>query len=219
MPSIPSASQPTDMAQESRLPVGAMVGGLAGGVALAILVAVCYMLWTRATRRVKEQRKKEAVRSLLELIAMSNSIGPEDAQHRTKSNTHYNATVALTKPWPTYRPMLLRPAPTKVKFTEKGGDGPRTPSAPKPLRSAKAKAPAAQPHAPMVGVPRLPSTVSSVSMYSAASGEERQVRAPTSLILALGTIEAALTRGSWGPQRVSQATSGSAYSQDVGVAY
>ncbi|KAJ7687576.1 hypothetical protein B0H14DRAFT_2421633, partial [Mycena olivaceomarginata] len=164
------------------------------GVALAILVAVCYMLWTRATRRAKEQRKKEA----------------------TKNNTRYNATAALTKPWPTYRPMLLRPAPTKVKFTEKGGDSLRTPSAPKPLRSAKAKAPAAQPHTPMVGVPRLPSTVSSVSMYSAASGEERQVRAPTSLILALGTIEAALTRGSWGPQRVSQATSGSAYSQDVG---
>jgi hypothetical protein len=115
--------------------------------------------------------------------------------------------------------MLLRPSETKVKFNEKGA-GPRTPSAPKPLRS---KAQAAQTHPPAYGVPRLPSTVSSVSLYSAESGEEHQMRVPTSLILALGSIEAALTRGSWGDRRgayrASQATTGSAYSQDMGVAY
>ncbi|KAF8212532.1 hypothetical protein K438DRAFT_1958251 [Mycena galopus ATCC 62051] len=208
MPSILSANRVLvrDTTQ-NKLPVGAMVGGLAGGVVAAILGLACYMLWAKATQRVKENRKREA-----------------DAQHKTKSNTRHNA---LTKPWPavaSYRPMLLRPADTKVKFTEKpkGGDGLKTPSAPKPLRSAKQKTKTPAPP-PMAGVPRLPSTVSSVSMYSAASAEEHQVRVPTSLILALGSIEAALTRASWGdrkgPQRVSQATSGSAYSQDVGVAY
>ncbi|KAJ6455855.1 hypothetical protein C8R45DRAFT_1035943 [Mycena sanguinolenta] len=210
MPSLLSANRVfrRDMAPENKIPVGAMVGGLVGGVAVAILAFACYMLWSRTMQKAKEQRKNEA-----------------DAQHKTKSNTFRNG---LTKPWPaaSYRPTLLQPAKTRVKFTEMSGDGLTTPSAPKPLRSVKKTkaASTAQLHPPMTSVPRLPSTVSSVSMYSAASGEERQVRVPTSLILALGSIEAALTRASWGdrkapPHRVSQATSGSAYSQDVGVAY
>ncbi|KAJ6547278.1 hypothetical protein B0H19DRAFT_1266217 [Mycena capillaripes] len=195
-----------DATQESKIPVGAMVGGLAGGAALAILCTVCWLLWARSMRRVKEKHKKEA-----------------DAQYRTKSNTRYNASAALATPWlaASYRPTLLRPAETRVKFTDKD-QWARTPSAPKPLRSAKAQT-QAEAHTPARGAPRLASTVSSASMYSAESGEERQMRVPTSLILALGSVEAALTRGSWGDRRgvyrASQATSGSAYSQDMGVAY
>jgi len=214
MPAIPSANLISvskylvsrDATQESKIPVGAMVGGLAGGAVLAILCTVVWLLCTKAMRRSREKRKQEAA-----------------AQHRTKSNTRYNASAALSKPWTGgYRPTLLRPAAAKVKFTEKSEV--RTFSGPKPLRSAKVNA--EQPDPP-ARVPRLPSTVSSVSLYSAESAEEHQIRAPTSLILAaLGSVEAALTRGSWGDRRPpqhrgSQATSGSAYSQDVhvGVAY
>ncbi|KAJ7684843.1 hypothetical protein DFH06DRAFT_1313211 [Mycena polygramma] len=218
MPVIPSTDHilvsdylaARDATQESRVPVGAMVGGLAGGAALALLCTACWLLWARTTRRAKEKHKRDA-----------------DALHKTKSNTRYNASAALATPWlaATYRPMLLRPAKTKVKFMEKG-DKSQTPSAPKPLRSAKAQAAQALlADAPTTrGVPRLPSTVSSVSLYSAESAEEHQMRVPTSLILAaLGSVEAALTRGSWGDRRggyrASEATSGSAYSQDMGVAY
>lgn len=143
------------------------------------------------------------------------------AQNRTKSNTRYNASASLATPWADgYHPTLLRPSDARVKFTEKS----RTFSGPKPLRSAQAKA--EQQETPeALRVPRLPSTVSSVSLYSAESAEEHQIRAPTSLILAaLGSVEAVLTRASWGdrrpgPYRGSQATTGSAYSQDMGVAY
>ncbi|KAJ7720477.1 hypothetical protein DFH07DRAFT_305912 [Mycena maculata] len=214
MPAIPSAnliSVPThlvsrDATPESKIPLAAMIGGLAGGAILAILCTACWLLWTRAMRLSKERRKREAA-----------------TQNRTESNTHYN-TSALAHPWTGgYRPMLPRPAAAKVKFTEK----PML-SGPKPLRSAKAANGEQQPDVP-ARVPRLPSTVSSVSLYSAESAEEHQIRAPTSLILAaLGSVEAALTRGSWGDRRPpqyrgSQATSGSGsgYSQDVqvGVAY
>ncbi|KAJ6546406.1 hypothetical protein DFH09DRAFT_1367257 [Mycena vulgaris] len=204
MPAIPSAIVSAylgtrDATQERSIPVGAMVGGLAGGAVLAILCTAGWLLWARALRRSKEKHKSET-----------------DAQDRTKSNTCYNAS-ALSQPWPeAYRPTLLRPSETRVKFTEKS----RTFSGPKPLRSAKVTAEQQTP----ARVPRMPSTVSSVSLYSAESAEEHQIRAPTSLILAaLGSVEAVLTRGSWGDRRqhyrASQATSGSAYSQDVGAAY
>ncbi|KAJ7752146.1 hypothetical protein B0H16DRAFT_817694 [Mycena metata] len=203
MPVIPQADHILvsvhlrDATQENKIPVGAMVGGLAGGALLAIICTAGLLLWARALRRAKEQ-KKEA--------------------HRIKTNTRYNA---LSKPWPTgFRPMLLRPVEARVKFTEKSVIAPRTPSAPKPLRSTKTQLAEQQ---PMRGVPRLPSTATSASMYSAESAEEHQIRAPTSLILAaLGSVEAVFTRASWGdrrapPHRGSQATSGSAYSQDIGV--
>ncbi|KAJ7046503.1 hypothetical protein C8F04DRAFT_198683 [Mycena alexandri] len=189
-----------DATQENKIPVGAMVGGLAGGAFLAIICTAGLLLWARALRRAKEQ-KKEA--------------------HRTKTNTRYNA---LPKPWPkAYRPMLLRPVEARVKFTEKSDIPPRTPSAPKPLRSTKTQLAEQQHNTPMWGVPRLPSTATSASVYSAESAEEHQIRAPTSLILAaLGSVEAVFTRASWGdrrapPHRGSQATSGSAYSEDIGV--
>jgi hypothetical protein len=158
--------------------------------------------------RSRELRTERAIRILNQV---------QNAQRRTKTNTRYNAS-ALSQPWPeAYQPTLLRPPETRVKFEEKD----RTFSGPKPLRSAKVNSerPDAQ-----AGVPRLPSTVSSVSLYSAESAEEHQIRAPTSLILAaLGSVEAVLTRGSWGDRRphyrASQATSGSACSQEVGVAY
>ncbi|KAK7023790.1 hypothetical protein R3P38DRAFT_1073995 [Favolaschia claudopus] len=215
MPSIHSAVLVSryiavrDTPQETHIPVAAMVGGLIGGILLAILALICYMWWAKVARRAKQKREMEA-----------------DAQRRTRRNTDYNASATLTKPWPaaSFRQKLHRPVDSaKVKFTEKA-DGLLKPSPPKPLRSTKTKAPMGETLSPTSGVPRMPSTVSSVSMYSTASGEERQVRVPTSLILALGSIEAALTRGSWmdrkgPPHRVSQATSGSAYSQDVGVAY
>ncbi|KAJ7098182.1 hypothetical protein B0H15DRAFT_945683 [Mycena belliarum] len=140
------------------------------------------------------------------------------AQQKTKTNTRYNAST-LAQPWAEVRPTLLRPPQARVKFTEKGRT---TLSGPKPLRSIEGDSPLEE-HKP-ARVPRLPSTVSSTSLYSAESGEEHQIRAPTSLILAaLGSFEAVLARGSWGDRRAhyrgSQATSGSAYSQDVGVAY
>ncbi|KAJ7694081.1 hypothetical protein B0H17DRAFT_1330044 [Mycena rosella] len=209
MPAIPSVNHifasaqlgSRDATQERSIPVGAMVGGLVGGAVLAILVTAGWLLWARAIRRSRAQREKEVV----------------DAQQRTKSNTRYNASAALGQPWAEgYRPTLLRPPETRVKFTEKS----RTPSAPKALRSAKMVSEQQQ---TQVRVPRLPSTVSSVSLYSAESAEEHQIRVPTSLLAALGSVEAVLTRGSWGDHRplyrASQATSGSAYSQDVGVAY
>ncbi|KAJ7470488.1 hypothetical protein FB451DRAFT_1400089 [Mycena latifolia] len=205
MPALPSANHilvsaylgSRDATEESSIPVAAMVGGLAGGAVLAILCTVAWVLWARATRRSREKQEKEA---------------------RTKSNTRYNASAALSQPWAErYRPTLLRPAEARVKFTEKS----RTLSGPKPLRSANGSS---EQQPKPARVPRLPSTVSSVSLYSAESAEEHQVRAPTSLILAaLGSVEAVLARGSWGDRRplyrASQATSGSAYSQDVGVAY
>jgi len=204
MPAIPSATHilgylgARDAPQD--IPVGAMIGGLAGGAVLAILCIAGCLLWAKAMRRSKEKNEREA-----------------NAQRRTKTNTRYNAS-ALSQPWPeVYQPTLLRAPETRVKFEEKD----RTFSGPKPLRSAKVNSerPDAQ-----AGVPRLPSTVSSVSLYSAESAEEHQIRAPTSLILAaLGSVEAVLTRGSWGDRRphyrASQATSGSACSQEVGVAY
>ncbi|KAJ7489972.1 hypothetical protein B0H11DRAFT_1050312 [Mycena galericulata] len=208
MPAIPSANLISvstflvsrNSAQESTIPVGAMVGGLAGGAVFAILCTAGWLLWARTMRRSKEKRRQEA------------------AQRRTKSNTRYNASAVLSKPWTGgYRPMLLRPAATKVKFTEKSAL-----SGPKPLRSVRLNT---EKQDLPARVPRLPSTVSSVSLYSAESAEEHQIRAPTSLILAaLGSVEVALTRASWGDRghyRGSQATSGSAYSQDVhlGVAY
>ncbi|KAJ7135047.1 hypothetical protein C8R43DRAFT_1022058 [Mycena crocata] len=211
MPAIPSNHilvsaylGPRDATQENKIPVGAMVGGLAGGALLAILCTAGWLLWAKTMRKSKAAHKRDA--------------------DRTKSNTRYNAS-ALTRPWPrAYRPTLLRTSEPRVKFTEKSV----TLSGPKPLRSAKTPAEMQQLQPPTArgGVPRLPSTVSSVSLYSAESAEEHQIRAPTSLILAaLGSVEAALTRGSWADRRTtplprgSQATTGSAYSQDVGVAY
>ncbi|KAJ6611768.1 hypothetical protein B0H10DRAFT_345082 [Mycena sp. CBHHK59/15] len=189
MPSISSADRirvatysvhlaRTDVSKESGIPVGAIVGGMVGGAVLAILCMAGWVVWGKAVRRMKEKRKREA-----EAL-------------RTRSNTRYNAS-ALSRPWiEAGPPRVLRPFATRVKFTpsgEKGGALPRF-SSPKPLRSAKVSA--EKGHAPM-GVPRLPSTVtvSSVSLYSAESAEEHQIRAPTSLILAaLGSVEAAFTR-------------------------
>lgn len=70
MPAIPSANLISvskylvsrDATQESKIPVGAMVGGLAGGAVLAILCTVVWLLWTKAMRRSREKRKQEAVR-------------------------------------------------------------------------------------------------------------------------------------------------------------
>ncbi|KAJ7285570.1 hypothetical protein C8J57DRAFT_641091 [Mycena rebaudengoi] len=187
----------TDAASKNgtRIPVGSIVGGMAGGVVLALLLTAGWILWGKALRRTKEKQQRET-----------------DALRRTKSNTRYNAS-ALSKTWgEVYRPgRAPHASETRVKFTSE-----KAVSAPKALRSKEH----AQP------VPRMPSTVSSASLYSAESGEEHQIRAPTSLILAaLGNIEAAFTRASWGdrrsgPHRGSQATTESGYSQEgVGVAY
>jgi hypothetical protein len=179
---------------------------------LALLLTAGWILWGKALRRTKEKQQREAVRT--DFGRRLNNLFTEikDALRRTKSNTRYNAS-ALSRAWgEVYRPgRAPHASETRVKFTSE-----KAVSAPKALRSKEY----AQP------VPRMPSTVSSASLYSAESGEEHQIRAPTSLILAaLGNIEAAFTRASWGdrrsgPQRGSQATTGSGYSQEgVGVAY
>ncbi|KAJ7632337.1 hypothetical protein FB45DRAFT_912182 [Roridomyces roridus] len=190
---------PRDSTSESKIPVAAMVGGLVGGVVLGLLFTAGWLLWARTVRLSKERDQQE-----------------QAARNKTRSNTHLNASAGL---WTGgYRPMLLRPATARVRFMEKSAF-----SAPKPLRSAKGNVERRQMQA---RAPRMPSTVSSASLYSADSAEEHQIQAPSSIILAaLGSMEAVLTRGSLGDrrpvpqQRGSQATASTHSRENVGVAY
>ncbi|KAF8078211.1 hypothetical protein FPV67DRAFT_1443658 [Lyophyllum atratum] len=176
----------------SAIPVAAIAGGIIAGTLLAIAICMAWVHWGKSLKRARIHHWKE-----VPLFA-----SPMD--RKVKFAGSYETGKASTSNLP-----QGNDAPPFDKIPEV--------SKPRPLRSAKRSSHLSSPsgvrgttHSPgdfasrSSRVTHKPSTVSSSSVYSTASGEEHQVRVPPNLILA-ATGDLSMTSG--GGERRSVASS------------
>ncbi|KAG6865286.1 hypothetical protein C0991_003746 [Blastosporella zonata] len=168
----------------SPLPIGAIAGAVAAGVLLAVVVTLGWIQWGKRRNRLQPQLRWG------------------EAEAKPKQDMVHHA--ALSEPRsPSQEPFFPHPMDRKIQFETRSDDpesgasstidGLPEVSKPRPLRSAKTSSRSllgardrylamGRPISPKIA--HKPSTVSSISMYSTASGEEHQVRVPPNLILA-----------------------------------
>ncbi|GLB35217.1 hypothetical protein LshimejAT787_0207820 [Lyophyllum shimeji] len=200
---------------ESAIPVAAIAGGLVAGSLLALFICLAWMRWRKLPKRIRLHHWKEiqaAHRTKLRTV--------QDTGRKSYILT-YQPLVAR----PVDRKVKFAGGDkTEANRLQKGhpsrlAEGKNAPSLdsfpevskPMPLRSATVSAQLP----PLRGlrekvhitgdvitspprIPHKPSTVSSASMYSTASGEEHYVRVPPNLILA---ATGSLSTGGGGERR------------------
>lgn len=174
---------------DSAIPIAAIAGGVIAGSLLAVVICLAWMHRGKLLKRARLRYWNEV-----------------EAGHKTKLNTVQE--IGRKSDILSYQPSFARPVDRKVKFAGGGKMGasrsksglaftlaqvktappfdmvPEV-SKPRPLQSAKGS-PRLSSHVTSdpLRIPHKPSTVSSSSVYSTASGEEHQVRVPPNLILA-----------------------------------
>ncbi|KAH6918858.1 hypothetical protein BKA70DRAFT_1137123 [Coprinopsis sp. MPI-PUGE-AT-0042] len=177
----PYTADPLPTDTPPRVPVAAIAGGVVAGALLAIAATIGWIWWGRSLDRSVAKDRREAA---------------------TRANTLRNSHISRPKVQTRYRPFNPNAVEKQVKFSDEH-NGEETPDAVQlPRRPSRAQrfitrfqtepkesvgGEGGHPRAP--GMEHQPSrqTMSSVSQYSTASGEEHQYRAPSnSLLAALG---------------------------------
>ncbi|TFK42842.1 hypothetical protein BDQ12DRAFT_732442 [Crucibulum laeve] len=212
----PTASSSVASHSKAPLPVGAIAGGVVGGALLALLIAAGWLWWGKSIKHTEAKQQREAAalhrtkRNTLQNARISTPRAhsyrpvftrPPEKKVKFASDASESATEKNTPKAdvpPAREPAILAKS-TPVIYPKRARDEKSMTGT--SGRSASAWS-ARSPPTTTKGIPRKPSTIDSVSVYSTASGEEHQVRAPTNLILAaLGnigsTMDAAFNRTSY----------------------
>lgn len=210
---------------DSAIPIAVIAGGIVAGSLLAVVICLAWMHWGKllerarlyhwkeveAGHRTKLNRIQEIGRKPHILSYQSVFARPMDRKVKFVGGDKTGSDKTMASRSESGLAFTL----AHVKATPPLAEVPEV-SKPRPLRSAKGSSHLSSPSG-LKGtfhisgnvttspprIPHKPSTVSSLSMYSAASGEEHQVRVPPNLILA-ATGELST---SWGGERRSVASS------------
>ncbi|KAJ3737460.1 hypothetical protein DFJ43DRAFT_1220478 [Lentinula guzmanii] len=210
--------------KSSSVPVAAVAGGVTAGALLAVAIVIGWIVWGRSIKRQKAKQQREA-----------------DELRITKDNTMRNASTFSKPRHYSYRPLFWPPSDTQVRFAAPGGSEkntlaasptPKTPSRPKPLTPRVSLVPKTSTITPStVTEPVLASQSRTIVRparvttqaptpdpeYPALTEDGRSQSSIFALVAALGASTHRLSSASsWSRltgNRVSQATSGSSYSQ------
>ncbi|KAJ3998041.1 hypothetical protein F5050DRAFT_1300677 [Lentinula boryana] len=210
--------------KSSSVPVAAVAGGVTAGALLAVAIVIGWIVWGRSIKRQKAKQQREA-----------------DELRITKDNTMKNASTFSRPRHYSYRPLFWPPSDTQVRFAAPGGSEkntfaasptPKTPSRPKPLTPRVPKtstitpSPVTEPvlasQSRTIARPPSPARVTAQALlpdpeYPVLTEGGRSQSSIFALVAALGASTHRLSSASsWSRltgNRVSQATSGSSYSQ------
>ncbi|KAJ4488276.1 hypothetical protein J3R30DRAFT_3434738 [Lentinula aciculospora] len=211
-----SSATPTvsNESNSSSVPVAAIAGGVTAGALLAVAIVIGWIIWGRSIKRQKAKQQREA-----------------DELRLTKHNTMKNASTFSKPRNYSYRPLFWPPSDTQVKFAAPDGsknsptENPtrKTPSRPKPLTPRVASRPKTMTVTePMrASQPVCPSPAQVITnQVPSPEPEYPGLRSQSSIFTLVAALEASAHRlspaSSWSRltgNRVSQATSGSSYSQ------
>ncbi|TCD60268.1 hypothetical protein EIP91_010447 [Steccherinum ochraceum] len=240
---------PVATVHRSQLPLASIIGGAVAGVALAIVVVIGWVWWGKCIERGK---RKERAKMLAALEVRENTRRNASSTHIRSSSEHsYGPSVMNREQKRSIKFASGSSTASTTPLTRDVEKGPlledRVPPSPGPqpltyiphrrsplissTQLAKATAPSIPPRLPLRASPAIVSDlqsahrgslVSTPSIYSTQSGEDRQMEVPPSLLAAaLGYLDtrrppsavhlapAMAHNVSDGPSRLSQVSSGS----------
>lgn len=169
----PYTADPLPTETPPSVPVGAIAGGVVAGALLAIAATIGWIWWGRSLDRSVAKDRREAA---------------------TRANTLRNSHISRPKVQTRYRPFNPNVVEKQVKFTDEQQNEEEIPDSvqlPRPPSRAQrfitrfqSDSVASQLSAPSIAHQTSRQTMSSISEYSTASGEDHQHRAPSNLLLA-----------------------------------
>ncbi|KAF9002010.1 hypothetical protein BDQ17DRAFT_567666 [Cyathus striatus] len=201
------------------VPVGAIAGGVVAGAVLAVLATIGWLWWGKTIRRQQAKQRKEAealkktkrntlrnahisrprihsYRPLFPRPAEKKIKFADSAEPETKEKNDENERLVAPSVSFMREPKSKSPAEQATPIF------PRKAAVFKPSATLASSTPPERTH-PLATkkLPHKPSNTDSASVYSTASGEEHQIRAPPNLIIAAlenlaGNSEVAHTRNS-----------------------